>query len=80
MKTETYIEQYLRELTPGEWYQIRELPKVIGMAGLSTAYRMQILLPEFEIIIGKYWATYKIVRTNVKTIKIMSDMNQSKAM
>jgi hypothetical protein len=80
MKTETYIEGYLLALTPGKWYSISELPRVIGLAGLSTAHRLQILLPDYEIIIGKYYATFKIVRTKIESIKKMSDMNQSKAM
>jgi len=68
MKQETYTEKYLLALTPGKWYQINRLPKIIGIPGISEAERSQILLPEYYIIIGRLYATFKIVR--VKTITI----------
>jgi hypothetical protein len=69
--TKPFIQTYLRDLTPGQWYPISDLPRVIGIPGISDAARQQILMPEFEIIIGRLYSTFKIVRAKTETMNII---------
>lgn len=73
----TYAEKWFRSLTPGEWYNIKMIPRVIGVNGLSTAAREQILKPDYEIVIGKYYATFKIVRAKTETLLIMERIEKA---
>jgi len=68
MKQQPYVNTFLSQLTPGEWYPIASIPRVIGFIGLIHAAREQILLPDYEIIIGRLFSTYKIIRTTHKII------------
>jgi hypothetical protein len=78
-QSKPYIETFLRQLTPGTWYPIASIPRVIGLAGIIDAARRQILLPEYEIIIGKFYATFKIVRAKTETMKIIERIEKTKA-
>ncbi len=73
----SYTADYLKTLTPGKWYYISELPRVIGIPGIATAHREQILLPEYEIIIGRYYATFKIVRTQTEAMRIIDRIQKA---
>ncbi len=66
-----YTEDYLRKLTPGKWYKIADLPRVIGMAGIANACAKQILKPDFEIVLGRLGATFKIIRVQTETMRII---------
>jgi hypothetical protein len=63
-KPENYTEIYLLSLTPGKWYQIRNVPDVIGLVGIVRASAEQPLLPDFRIQLGRLGATFKIIRMN----------------
>lgn len=75
MKPETYIEKYLLTRTPGKWYPINKLPKIIGLPGISEAERSQVLLPDYYIIIGRLYATFKIVRAKTSIIRDSKTIN-----
>ena len=77
-KSNPYIETYLRELTPGTWYPIADLPRVIGIPGITDAARQQILLPDYEIIIGRLFSTFKIVRTKTEALRIIDRIEKLK--
>lgn len=76
MNPDSYIVTYLRTLTPGKWYPIQDLPRVIGLPGIAMAQREQILLPEFEVIIGRLYATFKIVRTQTEAMNIIQKIQK----
>jgi len=76
-KTKPYIETMLRDLTPGTWYPIASLPRVIGLVGLIQAHRMQILLPDYEIIIGRLYSTFKVVRAKTAEMKIIERIEKA---
>ena len=80
MKKKRFVEQYLLGLTPGQWNQIKDLPPVIGLAGFIDAARDQILMPKFEIVIGRYFSTFKIVRMKSEVIKPHTEIRKSNAM
>jgi hypothetical protein len=64
----SYTDDYFRQLIPGEWYFIKDLPRMIGFSGFINALRDQILLPDFEIVVGKYYSTFKVIRTKAATM------------
>lgn len=78
MKNQEFIEQFLRKLTPGQWYDIRTIPRVIGLTGISDAVRKQILLPDYEILMGRLYASFKIIRVKTETLRIMERIEKRK--
>ncbi len=76
-QTKPYIDSYLRNLTPGQWYPIADLPKVIGIPGITDAARQQILLPDFEIIIGRLFSTFKVVRVKPEAMRIIERIERA---
>jgi hypothetical protein len=77
MENKPFVEQYLRQLQPGVWHEIRDLPRVIGMPGITDAARTQVLKPEFEIIIGRLYSTFKIVRTQPEAMRIIDRIKKA---
>lgn len=77
MPQPTYTETYLRTLPLGVWHEIRTLPNVIGATGFFRAAADQILMPDYEIIIGRYYATFRIVRAKSETLKIMERIQKA---
>ncbi len=72
-----FVETFLRDLTPGTWYPIASLPRVIGIPGLADAARRQILMPDYEIIIGRLYSTFKIIRAKTQEMKIMERIEKA---
>lgn len=60
----TYLEQYLASQRKDVKHPIKDLPPVIGIAGIAHAQYAQPLLPDYEIVINKYYTHY-----TVKTLK-----------
>lgn len=59
-----FTTQYLNNLQVDTWHQVKELPDVIGLAGLGYATASQVLMPDKQIILGKYSCTFRIDKVN----------------
>jgi hypothetical protein len=56
-----YAEKYLNKLPLNVWIEIRSLPNIIGLATMAE-YSLKQPLKGKTIIVGKYWATFKIIK------------------
>ena len=72
-----YLNEYLLQLDKNTWYEIGSVPRVIGIRAIFEAAREQILKPEYEIQIGRLYATFRIVRTKTETIRIMERIQKA---